>query len=487
MIEPGPQGRSPPPFLARPCVARDARGNRAAVALALAAAVALLACGPPEVAPPDVAGKLVVAVRPGPAAWFPGATGDAQGYDHDLVARYAAERGLKLEALVVRDATAALDRVVSGAAHLAVGGLYAPKARGDVAGQDLRWTTGTAGVEPVLVCSRDGFRPRGWSDLVATEVAYDEASGIEDTLATVRALHPEVRWRPIRAPSADALLARVDDDTVPCAVATSIDAALARNTYLGIEVEFPIGPRRDLAWAVGARFAALAADLDVWLARRRGDGTLGRLAERYLAPPDDVGRPDASAFLERVRQDLASWKPVFFAGHDASGVDWRLLAAIAYQESRWDPAATSETGVRGFMQLTEETARHLGVADRLDPRGSVVAAARYLADLKSRLPPRIAEPDRTWMGLAAYNIGLGHLEDARVLAQKDGGNPDLWRDVRRALPLLALPEYYEKAKLGYARGGMPVAFVDRVRAYYDVLLRTQDAHGPRLRAGAPTR
>jgi membrane-bound lytic murein transglycosylase F len=172
---------------------------------------------------------------------------------------------------------------------------------------------------------------------------------------------------------------------------------------------------------------------------------------------------------------------MFVAAQEATGIDWRLLAAISYQESQWDPGATSETGVRGFMQLTEDTARHLGVSDRLDPRQSVLAAARYLHDLKEKMPRRIAEPDRTWFALAAFNIGLGHLEDARVQAQRDRLDPDRWRDVRRTLPLLALPEYYEKARLGYARGGMPVAFVDRVRAYYDILLRTQDAHQPRLR------
>ena len=127
---------------------------------------------------------------------------------------------------------------------------------------------------------------------------------------------------------------------------------------------------------------------------------------------------------------------------EETGIEWRLLAAIAYQESQWDPIATSETGVRGFMQITEDTATHLGVTDRLDPTAAILAAARYLRDLKDKLPARIAEPDRTWLALAAFNIGLAHLEDARVLAQKQKLNPDLWSDVKKALPLLALPEYY---------------------------------------------
>jgi membrane-bound lytic murein transglycosylase F len=139
------------------------------------------------------------------------------------------------------------------------------------------------------------------------------------------------------------------------------------------------------------------------------------------------------------------------------------------------------------MQLTEDTARHLGIVDRLDAKSSAIGAARYLADLKSKLPSRIAEPDRTWLALAAFNIGVAHLEDARILAQKQKLNPDLWTDVRKVLPLLAEPEYYIGAKYGYARGGMPVAFVGRVRGYYDILLRTESPGQPRLSASLASR
>jgi membrane-bound lytic murein transglycosylase F len=182
---------------------------------------------------------------------------------------------------------------------------------------------------------------------------------------------------------------------------------------------------------------------------------------------------------------LPQWRTLFHDAQERSGVEWRLLAAVAYQESKWDPTAQSETGARGLMQLTEETARHLGIADRADPKTNVHGAARYLRDLKAKLPARIEEPDRTWLALAAFNIGMAHLEDARILAQKMRLNPDLWNDVRKALPLLAQPEYYADAKYGYARGGMPVAFVDRVRGYYDILLAREPSFVPRLRATPP--
>jgi len=185
-------------------------------------------------------------------------------------------------------------------------------------------------------------------------------------------------------------------------------------------------------------------------------------------------------FEERIRSILPQYRRYFQDAQEHSGIEWRLLAAIAYQESQWDPLATSETGARGLMQITEDTARHLGVVDRLDPKASIHAAARYLRMLKEKMPARIAEPDRTWFALAAFNIGLGHLEDARVLAQKQKLNPDLWNDVKKVLPLLAQPEYNVDTKNGYARGGQPVALVDRVRGYYDILLAQQPATTPRL-------
>jgi membrane-bound lytic murein transglycosylase F len=230
---------------------------------------------------------------------------------------------------------------------------------------------------------------------------------------------------------------------------------------------------------------ALRDDIDRFFTKARAEGLLARFADRYFGHAAQVERIDAGVFQDRLRSVLPAYRRMFEDAQIATGVEWRLLAALAYQESQWDPFATSDTGVRGFMQITEETARHLGVADRLDPHASTFGAARYIAALKAKLPARIAEPDRTWLALAAFNIGAGHLEDARILAQRQKLNPDLWADVKKALPLLALPEYYGTVKNGYGRGGMPVVFVDRVRAYYDILARQEKPLQPRLHAIAP--
>jgi len=430
--------------------------------------------------------KLVVAVRSGPAGWTPGPDGQPHGFEHDLIVAYAAQRKLPLIVKPVESAAALTAALAGGEAHVGVGGLYrsptaAPPAASDGMPLALAWTSGFHEVEPVIISASDGFRPKGWSDLRGAVVGYIAATGLDAEVAQLAARHPDIRFMALDLPSADALISRVSEGRVDYAVVSSLQAALAQNVHLNFDIALKVGGKLELAWLVPERDEDLRTKLDAFIATARRSGLVDKLSQRYFAHAREVRRIDAAVFQERLRSVLPDYRKLFLDAQEATGIEWRLLAAVAYQESQWEPLATSETGVRGFMQLTEDTARHLGVSDRMDPRSSILAAARYLRDLKSRLPGRIAEPDRTWLALAAFNIGLGHLEDARVLAQRQKLDPDAWQDVKQALPLLALPEHYEKAKLGYARGGMPVAFVDRVRGYYDILLRHEAPHAPRLR------
>ena len=346
----------------------------------------------------------------------------------------------------------------------------------------MTWTSGFATAEPVLIYNRDGYKPAKWADLDGETVAYgDDDAGFAPEIAAARAAHPTIAWQQLATPTAG-LISQVSDGTLSYAIVGSIAASLARNIYLDFEVAFPAGGKRDVAWAVSPRYAKLREELDAFLSRARS--ATGRWPASSSATFPRPRRSSASTracCTSASRRCLPQYRGLFHDAQERTGIEWRLLAAIAYQESQWDPAATSETGVRGFMQITEETAKRLGVRDLLDPAENVLGAARYLRELKHKLPARITEPERTWMALAAFNIGLGHLEDARILAQRQKLDPDLWTDVKKVLPLLALPEYFAQAKLGYARGGMPVAFVDRVRAYYDVLLAQEQAHWPRLR------
>lgn len=444
--------------------------------------IGLCACGPPPAPPPPSppGNELVVFLRQGAVTWFGGTDDQGTGLDYDLARMFAAQHGFTLKVIPTDDPLQRLLERASGST-IGAGGIYRlPERLRGASANSLVYSAAYYAIEPVLIYNIDGFKPGNWKDLAGETVGILAGSGLESALAKVRAEHPEVRWQSLALPSTEALISQVSDGTLGYAIVASSEANATRSVYLAFDTAFMIAGKQELAWIFPRSETALRDQVDSFFTRCRRDGTLAKLIERYYSR-GQVTRLDAGVFQDRIKSVLPAFRESFERAQDETGVEWRLLAAIAYQESQWDVQATSETGVRGLMQLTEETARHLGVVDRLDPQASITAAARYVGDLKDKLPARIQEPDRTWLALAAYNIGIAHLEDARILAQKQKLDPDAWSAVKKSLPLLALPEYYEDAKFGYARGGMPVAFVDRVRAYYDILLAQQPSRRPRLR------
>ena len=146
-----------------------------------------------------------------------------------------------------------------------------------------------------------------------------------------------------------------------------------------------------------------------------------------------------------------------------------LIAAGSRDRPGLQTLPTNNTGVRGLMMLTQNTAQAMGVSNRLDPKQSIIGGAKYFAYVRDQLDDSILEPDRTWFALASYNIGSAHLDDARKLAQNEGLNPNKWLDVKKMLPRLAQKQWYSKTRYGYARGGEPVHFVANIRRYYDIL------------------
>ncbi|HYA36924.1 MAG TPA: transglycosylase SLT domain-containing protein, partial [Candidatus Methylomirabilis sp.] len=238
---------------------------------------------------------------------------------------------------------------------------------------------------------------------------------------------------------------------------------------------FSLGDPQSLAWAFPLSDDHSLDDAAAkYLEKLRASGELAALIDRYYGPASVSNFINLSVYKVRLRNRLPQYQLLFEKAGKDYGIDWRLLAAIGYQESYWDPTAVSPTGVRGMMMLTEETANQLDIKDRLDPAQSVDGGARYIKGLIERMPPGITEPDRTWLALAAYNIGINHLEDARILTQKQGHDPNKWNDVKNYLPWLAEAKWYNKTKNGYARGFEAVVFVNGVRTYYDVLVKLDE-------------
>lgn len=178
---------------------------------------------------------------------------------------------------------------------------------------------------------------------------------------------------------------------------------------------------------------------------------------------------DVKAVHRRIDERLRPYVDAFQEAAEENEVAWTLLAAQAYQESHWDPLAKSPTGVRGMMMLTQVTAKEVGIDDRLDPIQSIQGGAVYLRRMLNRVEKWGVNEDAMAFALAAYNVGFGHLQDARKLTESDGADPNRWADVAERLPLLSDPEYFSQTRYGYARGSEPVRYVRRIRGYRETI------------------
>ncbi|MCU7888937.1 MAG: membrane-bound lytic murein transglycosylase MltF, partial [Candidatus Thiodiazotropha sp. (ex Lucinoma aequizonata)] len=235
-------------------------------------------------------------------------------------------------------------------------------------------------------------------------------------------------------------------------------------------IGFDLTEPQPLAWAMAqAEDDSLYKAMEEFFTRIREDGTLSQLIERHYGHIGRLNFVELRTFIKHIRNRLPKYETLFKEAETMTGIDWRMLAAIGYQESHWNPKAKSPTGVRGIMMLTLTAAKQIKIENRLDPKQSIIGGARYLRFVEKKLPERVPEPDRLWMTLAGYNVGFGHLEDARILTEHLGDDPDKWVDVKKHLPKLSLKKWYSSLKRGYARGKEPVNYVDNIRAYFELL------------------
>ena len=455
-------------------LARLARVVAAVAVPVLCAVLAACARNPPLPGrvDPVALGTLIVAIVPGPDTWFLDAAGEPAGLEYDLLKGFASSLPAELDLRFVDTRDAALALAETGQVHVvAIGAHGMPPAGALTAGPVYQV------VQPVLVYRIDHPQPAGWSDLQASPVMIGDEQPLDEFVgASARARDSPTRF--IAVPSSRKVAETLAAGTASYGVMYHHTLAYLRNVYLDLDAAFPIGPPRELRWRLPKTNLQLLVRVERYFAAVRKDGTIARLIDRYYGHTQRVDTQAAEAFQDRIRRLLPSYRQMFQQAQQETGIEWRLLAAMAYQESQWDPLATSPTNVRGMMMLTEGTALQMKVTDRLDPTQSIVAGAQLLVILKKKIPERVREPDRTWLALAAFNVGYLHLEDARVLAQQQRLNPDSWTDLKRSLPLLAKTEYAVKAKGGYARGGQAVIFVENVRALYDILTQFEEPHKP---------
>jgi len=407
--------------------------------------------------------ELVVLTRNGPTSYYQGAQGPA-GIEYDMARDFADYLGLRLQIRVIPHGHSLMKALAAGDGDL-VAGLTVTKARREVA----RFGPSYEVIREQLVY-RSGTRvPHRLRDLLGGQIEVVAGSSAESQLASLRHALPDLSWTDAAHMQTDELLFLVWQGLLRFTIANSNIVAINQRYYPALQVAFNIGPPEKLAWAFPKnQNNRLYRAAFSFFKELQKSGQLADLIARYYGVTP-LNYAHINAYLQKVRGTLPLYTPLFRSAGTRYHIPWRLLAAIAYQESMWEPNAESPTGVQGLMMLTNQTCLSLGVTDRLNPRQSIDGGARYVRNLLDTLPAAIPEPDRTWMALAAYNVGLNHLQDARWLTREQGANPDRWPDVEQRLPLLEDPWWYRKTRYGYAAGYVAVQYVNRIRVYYRVL------------------
>lgn len=279
----------------------------------------------------------------------------------------------------------------------------------------------------------------------------------------------QFNWQTHTQDNTPQLLEKLVQGQIEFVLLNNISLAQHQQQYPQLRKAFELNTLNPIAWATSRhQDPSLLAEVIAFFGQNYQNGTMTDLKQKYFGKTQLYNFPGLNTFLRRVRTKLPQYTDLF--KRHAGELDWRLLAAIAYQESHWDPRARSPTGVRGLMMLTQMTAQYLGIKNRLDPEQSVQGGARFLHQILKRLPKSIPKHERIWFALAAYNMGYGHLMDIRKITQRLGQNPNAWMDVNSNLHLLHQPKWYEKTRHGFARGRQARIYVTNIQLFYQSLL-----------------
>ncbi len=419
-------------------------------------------------------GELVVLTRNTATTYYEGPDGPT-GMEYDLAQGFADTLGVKLRLVVAANVADVLRQLAEGDAHLAAAGLTVTEPRQHW----LRFTPAYQEITQQLVYRRGTTRPASVGQMEG-HLEVLAASSHAEHLTHIKAEHPNLAWTENSELNSEELLTLLYEGVIDYTVADSHEVAINQRFLPELRIAFDLSEPEPLAWAFPRfRDDSLYLAAAEYFDKLRSSGRLAQLVEKHYGHVNDFDYVGTRTFMHHIGQRLPQFRPQFEAAAELNGLDWRLLAAMAYQESHWDPQAVSPTGVRGIMMLTKTTARDLGVERRSDPGQSIEGGSRYFKSLLERLPERIEGRDRYWLALASYNVGYGHLEDARIITQQRGGNPDKWMDVKENLPLLHKRKWYGKSRHGYARGNEAVRYVENIRSYYDILAWTIERNEPK--------
>ncbi len=409
-------------------------------------------------------GELVILTTNQPTTYFIDREGDPAGPEFDMTQSFAKYLGVEARYLQLDSVDAVIDALAKGEGDIAAAGLTVTSER------SLKYDFGPAymDVSEYLVCHRSSKIIDDIGQLNTIEIVIPSSTSYIETLVEN---YPEVTWVLDDDLLTPQLLEKVRSKEIECTISDSTIFDISRRYYPEISSRYTLIEGSELAWMHVKGNPRFNTAINAWFSEYKASGEYAQVVEKYYGHIDAFDYVDIQKFKRRIKKRLPKYKDWFIEAAKKHGISPSLLAAQSYQESHWDPKARSPTGVRGIMMLTLPVAKSLGVKSRLDAKQNIFAGAKFQEKMKEIFDENVSEPDRTWMALAAYNVGQGHFRDAQRLAETLGKNPNLWIDMKDVLPLLSQKKYYKELTYGYARGNEPVQYVTRIRDYDDILAK----------------
>ena len=365
-------------------------------------------------------GELRIVTRNGPTTYY--FERDVEtGLEFELVKRYADFLDLPLKIILAKNTAEIIEKINNNEADIAAAALAQSEElqRLLAFGPNYHWITQN-------VVYRNGRRrPRSLDDIHPYQLHFADGALQAAELDKLKQKHPDLSWITHDDMDTQELLEMIESKEILYTLADSNELAISRIYFPEIRAAFMLDTEpKPLAWAYRRKNdQSLRVTINDFFQQMEQEGSITSLIEYFFGPSEHFDYVDSRKFVDRFNKRLPQYRDLFEKAAKEHGLDWRLLASLGYQESHWNEKAISPTGVRGMMMLTQNTARSVGVTNRLDPAQSIAGGTAYLKSLISRVPERLQEPDRTWFALAAYNVGLGHLEDARKITQKQGSDP----------------------------------------------------------------
>ncbi|MBN1007633.1 membrane-bound lytic murein transglycosylase MltF [Amphritea pacifica] len=413
-------------------------------------------------------GTLRVATRNTSTTYYQDNNGNPTGFEYELLKAFAEYLGVELELIIPDTFGEVFTLVQNRSAHIAAAGLTITEERK----KSFRFSPAYAYSTPTLIyrVTQGKPEPKTIADLENKSIKVIANSSHAELLRTLKQTYSFLKWQETTTSSVTELLEDVYEQEIDYTISDDFVFDAQKSYFPGLKKSLVLSKPEQVAWLlIKQNDQSLQRATVRFFEAPATQELLVKLKKKYLTRQTRLGYVDIETFRSDLESRFCKLEQYFMMAEQETDIDWRLLASIAYQESHWNPKAVSPTGVKGVMMLTRAAAREVGIKDRTHPAESILGGAYYLQKVMAKIPDRIQGKERVWFALASYNIGYGHLEDARVLTARAGRDPDKWSDVKEFLPLLTQKKYYQTVRHGYARGYEPVLYVKNIRNYYDLL------------------